>query len=137
MPVRGHHDLREYHMFVTEVDIGVAGTILYFPIPISGRVVKCTMATSGLSIGSDNTSTFELGGVTIMMQAAAASLVMPVATSSAGVSDVLHFDRNNASGLALEAEDGDLVAAGSVLEIVSDGGGINGRLTNIMVTIRP
>ena len=129
MSIRGFHGINEYILYTGRVDTaGTAATIACFPIPHSGRVVglyaveQIAQATANVDI------TFEIAEVdTSFLQGGNTDLLtIGVAASAAGKVDVGEMNPVSGRNSIAAAEDGDALAAGSVLEVVTDGVGDTG-----------
>ncbi len=125
------HPLGDYHLRTGSLDIGTtAETIAFIAIPQSGvvkRVSACVQVAQGTAPAL---ITFEVGGVTLKLGGSTATLSIPSAASSPGNVEAIAFD--GPSSAVNEAEDGDAIAAGSVLEIITDAAGADGFATFIV-----
>ena len=124
------HPLGDYHLRTGSLSLDTAGTIAFIAIPQSGivkRVSACVQVAQGTA---DNDVTFEVGGVTLKLGASTAILTIPTAGSTAGDVETVQFDASTSA--VREAQDGDAIADGSVLEIITDGVGDTGFATFIV-----
>jgi len=131
MAKQAQRDMREYHIFTEPLTTSTGATIAYLPVPASGQIVKITAVESTAHTVGDTVITFELGTV-----AGSASLTIPFASSAIGRSHVIDLDPTAGLNLALEADTSDLLAAGAVIEVISDGGCTAGA-ARFCFTIRP
>jgi len=134
MAFQEQHDLREYHITTSPLAVHTTGTIAHIPIPASGQVIRAIAAcdTAG---DSDENITFELGGVALTSGGTTATMVCQNA-DVVGDIQTIEFDPNAKTNLALEPADGDAIAAGGTLEIISGGAGTAGAYI-FVITIRP
>ncbi len=129
------HDLNEYHLFTGALDVaGAAETIAYIAIPQAGQVKRVSACIAVVQTTAPANITFEIKGLELEKGGATATLIIPSAGSTLGDVETIDFDPAAAVNYGLEAEDGDAIAAGSVLAIVTDAGGAAG-FANFMVTI--
>jgi hypothetical protein len=140
MPKVEHHDSGEYVLYIPYVDTtSSATTVAAIPIPQSGKIVS-VHGTEREAHGADDTDiTFEIGGTSCVFQQPGSSAnVLTIATVGTliGNSDVAEFGNDDGANEAAMAEDGDLVAAGGLLEIITDAVGTGGRMS-FAVVIRP
>jgi hypothetical protein len=126
-------DMREYQLTITGLATDGTGTIGYVAIPASGDLVKITAVLTALS-DADQTLTFEIGGNLIEQGGETVELVM---LNADVVGDIQVVELTaNVTTMLLEAQDGDAIAAGSVLEIIADAAG-SGGTADVTLTIRP
>jgi hypothetical protein len=126
------HDAREYYLTASGVATADVGSV-WFVIPVAGYITQFAAGLEVLSDG-DPELTFFLGGVAMESGGSAAALTLPN-TDVVGSVDRIEFDRGNTE-YALEPENLDLVAAGGVFEVRTDGDGSTGNYSYV-VSIRP
>lgn len=133
------HDMREYQIHTEPLTTSGAATLAWIPIGQSGQVVRVAACITTAVTSADASISFELGGTALKSNGSAAALVLPTSGSTIGDCETIDLDVGGTGAKdneALEAEDGDALAAGSVLEIISDGGGDAGA-ARFVITIRP
>lgn len=134
MAIQLPRDLSEYYLMEYAIDVTTtATTVAIFPCPRSGYLdrVYATLQ-SGAHAGSDTTLTFEIGGVAVSN----ASLVIPTTASAAGRTHMVNIAKGQSDAYVLEAEDQDLIADGSCIEVVTDAAGTAGTTVNILAVIK-
>lgn len=128
-------NLSDYYMMEQNIDITTAAdpdTKVIFPCPRSGSVHRLYVTLLSAHAGSDTDLTFEIGGNAIPNS----TLTIPSASSAIGRTHVIEFPTGISQCDILEAEDGDLIAVGSCLEVVSDEVGTDGCTANILLVVR-
>lgn len=123
------HDLREYHIFTEPVVISGGATVLWVPIPQSGRLVRVrAIETVAVTVGAA-VITFENNTVALSQ-----ALTIPLAAAAINRTTVQDFSDEPQAWFA-EAEDGDLVADSGFIEVIDDGGATAGT-ARFVFTIR-
>ncbi len=133
------HDMREYQTTVGPFTTSTAAVLAHIPIGQSGQVVRVAAAIKTAITSANANITFELKGTTLKTNGSTGTLVLPSSGSTIGDTETIDFDTVGTGSIdneALEAEDGDAIAAGGVLEIITDGGGDAGAAF-FTITIRP
>lgn len=137
MATTDNYNLRDYVLTIPDIDHST-GITLRLPIPIAGRIVGIYMASLEANTGGASGITFALGGTTLafqMLSETANNVEIP-SDDTLGDAYICVMDDTSSANVALQAEAGDLDAGGSVLTIVADGGGTDGRCS-MVIRIRP
>ena len=126
-------DISEYHIMVPGIALHTTSPATYVVSPVSGNLVKVTAVMTVLSDG-DQAVTFEIGGNLVEQNGATATLTI---LNADVLGDVQVLDLTpNATTFLKAAEDGDAIADGSVIEVLTDAGGSAGAV-DFTFTIRP
>lgn len=138
MALRAIHDLREYSISVGFLDYtagaGLAA-ISAVPIPTGGQVVAVMVGVAVSHTGGNSTLSFRLRNVDLQRNGVASTRVVS-GLDDPGDVIVVQFDPANPVNWAKEAEDGDAIADGSVLQILSTRNGSTGS-GYFVVVVRP
>ena len=111
------HDIREFYTHSGQYfDVGAA-TTWYLCVPHAGYLARAYFVSRVAQITADATITFAIGGSSLTP-----TMVIPSSGGAIGRSHVVNFSRVSANYL-YEPEGTDLVAAGAVLAVTTDGGG--------------
>lgn len=126
------HQLSDYHLRTGSLDIATnGGTIAYIPIPQSGIVKRISACIEVLQTSLNAFITFEVSGSKLKLNGVTATLNLPIGGSVGNV-HTIEFDAPTSN--VYEAEDGDALADGSVLEISTNASGDDG-FASFTVTI--
>ncbi len=129
------HQLSDYTLRTGSLDVGgITGTIAYIAIPQSGIVKSVSACMQVVQINAPSLITFEVGGVTLKLGGTTATLSIPSVGSTVGDVHIIEFDATTST--VYEAEDGDVILDGSVLEIISDMGGAQGFASFVVMVGR-
>jgi hypothetical protein len=137
MPKQERHGLKEYFYFIDSQAFGAAGSrvIAHIPIPVAARVKRAYIAEQLGQSGSATTITFKVNGNELLSNGLNARIV--IASGSAAPGRVLTVDFSERSGNSVnESEDGDAIADSGTLVISTDGSGVAGT-GSIMVVFGP
>ncbi len=112
--------------------LGTPGTIAHIPCPAGAAVVAAHATLDGAIATADAVITFELGGVTLKDDAATpATRSMTITQSGSAAGDCHSVTFENAN-VALTVADNDVLAGGSVLEIIDAGASGAGTATFVI-----
>jgi hypothetical protein len=131
-------DLAEYHLSVAQVTVTqIAETLVWVPIPQSGYITRIVAQATDIALNLATDITFELDGVLLKSDGATAAITL-LAADVTGDSHVVEIDRPSAGGnlVALEAEHGDVITDGCVLEIIGDGETTADSVYSFIITVR-
>lgn len=127
------HQLSDYQLRTGNLAFAlISGTIAHIAIPQSGIVKSVSACIQTVHISLPGLITFEVGGVTLKLGGTTATMTIPDAGSTVGDVHIIEFDATTST--VFEAEDGDVILDGSVLEIISDGEGSQGE-ASFVVTV--
>ena len=111
------HDTRECYIASGNLNTGAGVTTWYFASPIAGYLDRAIFVSETAQTTADALLTFAIGTVDL-----APTLTIPSSGGANGRSHVVRFSRS-AGNVLLEPEHLDLVAAGGVIAVDTDGGG--------------
>ena len=124
------HDAREYHIWTEVLDIGAGVDTWYLPIPQAGTVVRAYYVSDTAQATGNAELEFTIGTTALVPV-----ITVPSAAGAVGRSHVAIFSPVAGDNFVREPDDLDLLAAGAMLSVATDGGGAGtGR---ICVVIRP
>ena len=129
MAKQEQHDMREYAIVTDNLNVATAA-MGFIPIPASGQVIRCINTVIGVA---DTDITFQLANVNLLSGGATATLVLPTAGSAGGDIEVIEFDPLDPINLALEGVDGEGLADGGTLELISDAAGTGNVVFAIVI----
>ena len=130
------HDIREYTIGVLADVSNSASTFMWLPIPTAGQVVRVQACARENNLTLDTLVSFKLGTVQLVFGGATAELLLE-GLDAVGDVHSMEFDAFAKQNYATQAEEGDVVASGSVLQLVSDGGTAANAEYYFTFTIRP
>lgn len=121
------HDMAEYYITSEMLDIGAGTATWYFGVPQAGYLVRAYYTTGVVQTTANNILTFA-----IETNDLSPTLIVLSAASAVGRVHVVDFSRISGS-YAHEPEDTDLIAAGGVIAVDTNGGGEGeGRITLVI-----
>lgn len=133
MAKQEQRDMREYAIFTHILSTTTAGTLAFIPIPRSGQVVRLMSCVNTPITTNPDVITLELSGVPLLKDGATAQLSITEVSSAVGDIAAMELDPLEPLNLALEAVDGEALADGGTLEIISTGASGAGAATFAVV----
>jgi len=126
------HPLSDYHLRTGSLDVATtSGTIAYIPIPQSGIVKHITACVQAVQTAQNAFITFFVANV--QLQQNGVNVVLNISTSNV-IGDAVSIEFDHSTNKVYEAENGDVIADGSVLEIRTNAAGDDG-FASFSVTI--
>ena len=128
------HQLSDYHLRTVSLDVATTGgTIAFIPIPQSGIVKRISACIEVAQTSTNALITFEVATTLLNSNGAAATLAIP---SNSVVGNVYTIEFDATTSKVYEAENSDVLADGSVLEIITNAGGDDGFVSFTVTIVR-